>query len=368
MKTVSNDNPDLLYQQFHSICYKLKATWEGIGMFQRRLDPLEIARLGEDLLPFRTSLKDARQEIQEMTAPEELKEPLNIIDDATGLVLDTLETILAATAIDSQESIFRIMRAFRNMCRAQEKLYPIRLTSPHLDRLFLEPGAYDKAERPDPISSKRVLVGLNHFGTKDDDYARGSVSLYVPELYDDNIKWPLVVALHGGSGHGRDFIWTWLREARSRGFILISPTSLDRTWSILNPEIDGRTIISILDFIERHYNIDMDNILLTGISDGGTFALVCSLQERSPFTAFAPVAAVLPSFDINLAKGKRIYWIHGALDWMFPVYSARDSSKVLRKVGADIKLRVIDDLSHTYPREENSRILKWFNPDLALPE
>jgi hypothetical protein len=36
--------------------------------------------------------------------------------------------------------------------------------------------------------------------------------------------------------------------------------------------------------------------------------------------------------------------------------------------GADITLRVIDDLSHTYPREENDRILKWFEPELALPE
>jgi len=341
---------------------------EGIGMFQRRLNPLEIRKLGEDLLPFRTSLKEAKQKIQEMIAPEELVEPLSIISDATGLVLDTLETILAAGTVDSQESIYRVMKAFRNICRAQEKLYAIRLISPHLDRFFLEPGAYDRAEKPDPISSQKVPVGLNHFGAEDDDYARGSISLYVPESYNSNIKYPIVVALHGGSGHGRDFIWTWLREARSRGFILVSPTSLDRTWSILNPEIDGRTIFSILDFIETHYNIDLDSILLTGMSDGGTFALMCSMQERTPFTAFAPVSAVLPPFDINLAKGKRIYWVHGALDWMFPVYSAQDSSKVLRKVGADIKLRVIDDLSHTYPREENSRILKWFNPDLAFPE
>ena len=29
---------------------------------------------------------------------------------------------------------------------------------------------------------------------------------------------------------------------------------------------------------------------------------------------------------------------------------------------------VIDDLSHTYPREENGRILQWFEPDLALSD
>jgi phospholipase/carboxylesterase len=35
----------------------------------------------------------------------------------------------------------------------------------------------------------------------------------------------LVVALHGGSGHGRGFLWSWLRDARSFGAILIAPTS-----------------------------------------------------------------------------------------------------------------------------------------------
>jgi len=29
---------------------------------------------------------------------------------------------------------------------------------------------------------------------------------------------------------------------------------------------------------------------------------------------------------------------------------------------------VVEDLSHTYPRDENDRILTWFDPDLALPD
>ena len=47
--------------------------------------------------------------------------------------------------------------------------------------------------------------------------------MYVPEYYDAARSWPLVVALHGGSGHGRDFLWTWLREARTRGVIVAAP-------------------------------------------------------------------------------------------------------------------------------------------------
>ena len=67
---------------------------------------------------------------------------------------------------------------------------------------------------------------------------RGGFSLYVPEYYDAPQRWPLIVALHGGSGHGADFLWSWLREARTRGCIVISPTSRGGTWSLM--ESDAR--------------------------------------------------------------------------------------------------------------------------------
>jgi hypothetical protein len=38
-----------------------------------------------------------------------------------------------------------------------------------------------------------------------------------------------------------------------------------------------------------------------------------------------------------------------------------------REAGADLVYRELEDLSHTYPREENDRILAWFDPSLARP-
>jgi len=55
------------------------------------------------------------------------------------------------------------------------------------------------------------------------------------------------------------------------------------------------------------------------------------------------------------------------LDWMFPVQTAREAAALLERAGADLCYREIPDLSHTYPREENARILEWFDPALALP-
>ena len=59
--------------------------------------------------------------------------------------------------------------------------------------------------------------------------SRGGFSLYVPEYYTPDRAWPLVMALHGGSGNGRGFLWSWLRDARSFGAILVAPTATGST-------------------------------------------------------------------------------------------------------------------------------------------
>jgi phospholipase/carboxylesterase len=54
-----------------------------------------------------------------------------------------------------------------------------------------------------------------------------------------------------------------------------------------------------------------------------------------------------------------VYLVHGPLDWMFPVSIARTAQRALTAAGATVTYREIADLSHTYPREENSGILDW---------
>jgi phospholipase/carboxylesterase len=52
---------------------------------------------------------------------------------------------------------------------------------------------------------------------------------------------------------------------------------------------------------------------------------------------------------------------------MFPAEIARAAHETLAGAGADIVYRELPDLSHTYPREENARMLRWMDPGLTLP-
>ena len=130
---------------------------------------------------------------------------------------------------------------------------------------------------------------------------RGGFSLYVPETYDQGRAYPLVVALHGGSGNGGAFLWSWLREARTRGFIVLAPTAIGSTWSLMDPDTDGPSIDRMVDQVAGEWHIDAGRQLLTGMSDGGTFSYVLGLRGGCRFTHLAPVAAAFHPMMLTFA-------------------------------------------------------------------
>jgi phospholipase/carboxylesterase len=131
------------------------------------------------------------------------------------------------------------------------------------------------------------------------------------------------------------------------------------------PDADGANIERVVTLARAEWNIDPARLLLTGMSDGGTFTFVSGLGTASPFTHLAPVSAsfhplLLEIVDSERIKGLPVYLTHGALDWMFHVDIARAAKDALTGAGADLIYREIADLSHTYPSDENSHIMEWF--------
>src|SRR3979411_511115 len=154
------------------------------------------------------------------------------------------------------------------------------------------------------------------------------------------------MAVHGGRGNGRGFLWSWLRDARSRGAILIAPTATGNTWALMGDDTDTPNLNRILETVRARWNVDYDRMLLTGMSDGGTFCYVTGLDRASPFTHLAPVSATFPPLMAEIAeaarrRGRPIHIVHGRLDWMFPVQVARQASQALSAAGAKVTYREI---------------------------
>ncbi|HEY4041172.1 MAG TPA: hypothetical protein VGM32_04920, partial [Rhodopila sp.] len=209
------------------------------------------------------------------------------IATAAGLALRAHAGLRAAP--DADNPMMQAYRAMRQYYRSLEALAPLTEIEPAVSRYFLEPDFRDDAallrrlaEPPHPDS------GTFHFDNETEQ--RGGFSVYVPSWYDPSRSMPVIMGLHGGSGHGRLFIWNWVAEARSRGAIVIAPTAVGSTWSLMEPDVDVQNFARILDQVSARWNIDPARMLLTGMSDGGTFTLVSGLADDSPFTHLAPTA------------------------------------------------------------------------------
>ena len=304
--------------------------------------------------------------VETMDCPADLS---FVRDRLVGSARQAVELVTAfGEAAQSSGDPMGLYRALRRFARVQETLYPLAPIFDPVSRWFLEPAQRDDLEllarlRAGALGEEGARVGVLHASNERD--ARGGCSLYVPEHWDGRTPMALIVALHGGHGHGRDFLWSWLREARSRGMLLLAPTSRDRTWSITGGlDVDARALTDMVESVAGRYPVDRSRVLLTGMSDGATYALLCGLRAGMPFTHLAPACgvlhpALLASGDLARARGRPVYLVHGALDWMFPVYTARLAREALSSAGAALVYREIEDRSHTSPRDENPRILDW---------
>ncbi|NKB55531.1 MAG: phospholipase [Alphaproteobacteria bacterium] len=323
---------------------------------QRHLHPIHLEQL-------KLTVGDAEAPLQAVF--DAFPESGSPVDDGVRTSMDlTLKALSAFREVPQDpEGIFQAYRALRYAPYAMETLYPAASESPAVSDFFLEEARQGDAAFAERLAAPQPNTGVFH--VENERGSKGGYSFYVPEYYDPAETYPVVVALHGGAGHGRGFLWTWLKEARSRGIILISPTARGDTWALMGPDIDSENLEAILEDVRARWSINEERMLLTGMSDGGTFTYVSGLRAASPFSHLAPIAAsfhpMMPELiDNPKIAGRPIYLTHGTHDWMFDVEVAHLANQILGSMGADITFREISDLAHTYPRDENPRILGWF--------
>jgi phospholipase/carboxylesterase len=334
---------------------------EALGYIARHLNPPDFGRVMQAAGAPDIALQSVRSRLTDW--PAEFADVRTALETASDAALAAFKGLRAVQ--DGNGDLIAVFRALRHAPRAQEALYPLAEKFPPVSEFFTVPARRDDANLLARLAEPaRPDTGIMH--DHNEPGSRGGFSLYVPEYYRPERAWPLVMALHGGSGNGRGFLWSWLRDARSFGAILVAPTATGSTWALMGDDTDTPNLGRIVDLVRERWNVDPARLLLTGMSDGGTFCYVTGLESASPFTHLAPVAATFHSLMAEMADAERlrglpIYLVHGRLDWMFPVQVARQTRAALSAAGADVTYRELDDLSHCYPREMNPAILSWLH-------
>src|SRR4029434_1903611 len=132
--------------------------------------------------------------------PEEfsdIRAPLEAASDAALAAFDGLRAVASGHG-----DLVSVFRALRHSPRAQEALYPLIAKLPPVSQFFTQHSLREDAALAEKLSRPaNANTGIIH--VNNEPGSRGGYSMYVPEYYAPHPRSPLVMALHGGGGHGR---------------------------------------------------------------------------------------------------------------------------------------------------------------------
>ncbi len=326
---------------------------------QEQLHPAKFTQLQADLSQTVGELfARLRSELNDLKPPPERQDFHRTWREAVGL-LDTTYGMFVRS--DQAGFMGAFMQSRSAFTRARYLLYGIRLDTPVLHPYWVLPEAVAHLHRLEKrVPAQQHRVGISHHPPSSN---HGAYSLYVPEHYNPQRHWPLIIALHGAGGANGEYLLTWLRPAKSKGYIVLAPKSLGLTWAIEKPEPDVVSVTSTLMALRERYAIDPDRILVTGLSDGGTFSYALSASRPNLFGAVAPVAGVLPPWlDMQKAVTLPFLIIHGSQDFIFPVAVARLAHATLVENGLkEVTFTELPEWGHAYTYSINETyVLPWF--------
>lgn len=153
-----------------------------------------------------------------------------------------------------------------------------------------------------------------------------SFLVYVPDGYDPDVPAPVAYVFHGAtSNKEQQLAYSHYQPyADEDGALLVLPDSLGEPtrWSPFGPGIAGVEGVNDLDFfddlsarIEADLCVDLERVLVSGMSSGGFMAasVACSRSDR--ITAAGPVTATAPVDTLCPESGPVAYaYFHGTAD------------------------------------------------------
>ena len=142
--------------------------------------------------------------------------------------------------------------------------------------------------------------------------------LYLPEEYDDDRAWPLILSLHGFLGTGDQTLESvrtqnpvaWVDPNVEFPFVVVAPKAKG-LWSEVHEPMD-----ELFEVLGDSLSIDGEAQFLTGLSAGAPGVWLWALARPDRFAGIAPVAGSLTSVpeDICLLSDLPIWMAHGEAD------------------------------------------------------
>jgi polyhydroxybutyrate depolymerase len=134
---------------------------------------------------------------------------------------------------------------------------------------------------------------------------REDTKVYLPDNYDQQSQWPMVMVLHGYSGYGdqEDFYLGLRFRVNTRKFILVVPNgtidqdgkhfwnATDFCCDLHKTGVDDTSyLLNLVKFVQTQYRVDPSRIYIIGHSNGGFMANRLTCDGGSLFAGIATLA------------------------------------------------------------------------------
>jgi lysophospholipase L1-like esterase/poly(3-hydroxybutyrate) depolymerase len=189
--------------------------------------------------------------------------------------------------------------------------------------------------------------------------------LLPPKSMEEGKRYPLVLFLHGAGERGNDNLRQighfsarmaseWYRD-RYNCFVLAPQCPLKQRWANLDPgtkRMDPEPThamqgaIASLEDVVRTQPIDLDRIMLTGLSLGGFGTFDLAARHPDYFAAAAPVCGGGdPTTAARFAGLPVIIW-HGAADQVVPVEFSKNMAEAIEALDLDVAYTELPGVRH----------------------
>ena len=186
--------------------------------------------------------------------------------------------------------------------------------------------------------------------------------LYLPDGYDSQDSWPLLLFLHGSGERGDDLNLVTIhgppkliKEGQDFPFIVVSPQCpKEQRWQPV-------TLSALLDEIVKTHKVDEDRVYVTGLSMGGfgTWSLAAYTPHR--FAAIMPICGGGETYWTKQFSHLPVWVFHGAKDTGVPLRRSQEMVDALKKLEGNPKLTVYADAGHDSWTETyaNPGVYEW---------
>ena len=203
-------------------------------------------------------------------------------------------------------------------------------------------------------------------------YENGEINVgyyvFLPENYDANKKYPLVLFLHGAGERGDgskeklplvcvNALPKYAEEGEEYPFILLCPQCPENiVWNNI-----VLTLRALVDKIAAQYSADPDRIVCTGLSMGGFGTWEMGVTYPDFFAAIAPVCGGGFSWRAALLKDMPIWAFHGDADNVVPISYSETMVEAIKKAGGNPKFTVFPGVNHNSwdSAYQTTGVVKW---------